>query len=54
MNHYDEYLRALAELNSVKKERDMYLVNLTSTQARCTELLAELRHLKEELRKQNL
>jgi hypothetical protein len=35
-------------LRAVEKERDALLSNLTSTQARCTELLEETGRLKEE------
>ena len=38
------------EARELRAERDSYLVNLTSTQARCTELLQDLRKVKEAAR----
>jgi hypothetical protein len=41
-----EYRALEAERDALRSERDSYLVNLTSVQARCTELLQSLRDAK--------
>jgi hypothetical protein len=38
--------RLLAEIARVRRERNLYFENLTATQARCTELLVEVRALR--------